>query len=38
MWYKDGSIRKEGSWKNGKPHGLFIDYNEDGSILAESKY
>lgn len=36
--WDSGNKKLEGTFKNGKKNGIFIEYNEDGAKLEEGKY
>lgn len=38
FYYDDGSIRQEGTYKNGKLHGKWVSYNENGEKTAIAQY
>ena len=38
FYYEDGSIRQEGTYKNGKLHGQWISYDENGKKTALAYY
>ncbi|MAM19764.1 toxin-antitoxin system YwqK family antitoxin [Christiangramia flava] len=38
FYYDDGSIRQEGTYKNGKLHGEWISYNQNGEKTAIAQY
>ena len=37
-YYKNGTIKEEVSYGNGKLHGIFKEYYEDGSLKSEGNY
>ncbi len=37
-YYEDGSIKQEGTYKNGKLHGEWVSYGQDGEKNAIAKY
>src|SRR5690606_4294936 len=37
-YYEDGSIKQEGTYKNGKLHGQWISYGQDGEKNALAQY
>lgn len=38
FYYEDGSVRQEGTYKNGKLHGEWISYNTSGEKTAIAEY
>lgn len=38
FYYEDGSISQEGTYKDGKLHGEWISYGQDGKKTAIAKY
>ena len=38
FYYEDGSIRQEGTYKDGRLHGEWISYNKDGEKTAIANY
>ncbi len=38
FYYEDGSIRQEGTYKDGKLHGEWISYQQDGKKNAIAQY
>ncbi|HSI69018.1 MAG TPA: hypothetical protein VK941_02215 [Gillisia sp.] len=38
FYYEDGSIRQEGTYKDGKLHGKWISYGQDGKKDAIAEY
>jgi len=38
FYYEDGSIRQEGTYKDGRLHGEWISYNQDGKKTAIANY
>ncbi|MGA8853627.1 MAG: nicotinic acid mononucleotide adenyltransferase [Christiangramia sp.] len=38
FYYEDGSIRQEGTYKNGRLHGKWVSYNQDGDKTAIANY
>ena len=37
-YYEDGSIKQEGTYKNGKLHGQWVSYGQDGKKNALAQY
>ena len=37
-YYEDGSIKQEGTYKNGKLHGKWVSYGQDGEKNAIAQY
>ncbi len=37
-YYEDGSIRQEGTYKNGELHGKWISYDKNGEKTASAEY
>ncbi|MGB8375786.1 MAG: nicotinic acid mononucleotide adenyltransferase, partial [Salegentibacter sp.] len=38
FYYEDGSIRQEGTYKDGKLHGEWISYDQEGNKNAIAEY
>ncbi len=38
FYYDDGSIRQEGTYKDGKLHGEWVSYNQNGEKTAIAQY
>ncbi|MCB7481691.1 toxin-antitoxin system YwqK family antitoxin [Christiangramia sediminis] len=38
FYYEDGSIRQEGTYKDGRLHGKWISYNQNGEKTAIANY
>ncbi|CAL68033.1 toxin-antitoxin system YwqK family antitoxin [Christiangramia forsetii] len=38
FYYEDGSIRQEGTYKDGRLHGEWVSYNQDGKKTAIANY
>ena len=38
FYYEDGSVRQEGTYKDGRLHGEWISYNKDGEKTAIANY
>ncbi|SDR97925.1 toxin-antitoxin system YwqK family antitoxin [Christiangramia echinicola] len=38
FYYEDGSVRQEGTYKDGRLHGEWISYNQDGKKTAIANY
>ena len=38
FYYENGAIKQEGTYKNGKLHGEWISYNQNGEKNAVAKY
>ncbi len=38
FYYEDGSVRQEGTYKNGELHGQWISYGQDGKKNALAEY
>ncbi|MCM4159468.1 nicotinic acid mononucleotide adenyltransferase [Antarcticibacterium flavum] len=38
FYYEDGSVRQEGTYKDGKLHGKWISYGQDGKKNALAEY
>jgi antitoxin component YwqK of YwqJK toxin-antitoxin module len=38
FYYEDGSVRQEGTYKDGKLHGKWISYGQDGKKIAIAEY
>lgn len=38
FYYEDGSVRQEGTYKDGKLHGEWISYNQNGEKTAIANY
>ncbi|MBT8319069.1 MAG: nicotinic acid mononucleotide adenyltransferase [Gramella sp.] len=38
FYYEDGSIRQEGTYKDGKLHGEWVSYNQNGEKTAIAQY
>lgn len=38
FYYEDGSIKQEGTYKNGKLHGQWVSYGQDGEKNALAQY
>ncbi len=38
FYYEDGSVRQEGTYKDGKLHGQWISYNQNGEKTAIAHY
>lgn len=37
-YYDNGQVSQEGTYKNGKPHGTWVAYNEDGTRQSVGEY
>lgn len=38
FYYEDGSVRQEGTYKDGKLHGQWISFDQNGKKIALAKY